>query len=323
MGEMAEKRRYLEFEQPLAELDAQIEHLKHFKLQGQVDVTSEIRALEAKSCTLLKSIFSSLTPYQIVQLSRHVNRPSTLHYIDFLFDDFIELQGDRTFLEDPAMVGGLASFEGQTIMVIGHRKGRNVQENMMRNFGMPRPEGYRKAYRLMKLAERWKLPLITFIDTPGAYPGIDAEERGQAVAIAENIILMTHLKIPILSVILGEGGSGGALAIGVADRLLMFQYSTYSVISPEGCAAITWKDGSYAPQAAEALCLTSDEILKTKVTDRVISEPLGGTHRDPWEASRLLATTLKEELENIMKIPIDQLLQKRYERYRSLGHYRG
>ena len=315
----ASHRRYLDFEEPLVEFDIQIAKLKQLPLQGRVDVSNEIKALEQKAGALLNSIFSNLTAYQVVQLSRHPNRPTTLDYIEFIFHDFVELRGDRVFMDDPAIVGGLASFGSQSVMVIGNQKGRNTQENMLRNFGMSKPEGYRKAHRLMRLAERWKLPVITLIDTPGAYPGIDAEERGQAVAIAENILLMTSLEVPILSVILGEGGSGGALAIGVADRLLMMQYATYSVISPEGCAAITWKDGKFASQAAEALKLTAKELVKMKIVDEVLEEPLGGAHRDSHFSAQKLKLTLEKELTSLIRQPISTLLKTRYQRYRNFG----
>jgi len=318
---MVEKRRYLEFEEPLKELDAQIAKLKTLKFQGSVDVTNEIKSLEKKANELLKSICSQLKPYEIVRLARHLDRPTTLDYVKMIFDDFFEFKGDRLFKEDEAIVGGLATFKKQTVMVIGHQKGRNTQENMIRNFGMPRPEGYRKALRLMKLAERWNFPIISFIDTPGAYPGIDAEERGQAQAIAENIITMTELKVPILCTILGEGGSGGALAIAVADRMIMMEYSIYSVISPEGCAAITWKDGAYASTAAEALQLTSKEIVKAGVADRIITEPLGGAHRDPHKAALRLKDVIEEELKNLCSLKTEELLRRRYERYRDIGEF--
>jgi len=313
------KRRYLEFEQPLAELDQQIAKLKNLKIQNRMDVGEEIKALEEKSHSLLESAFQNLTPYQIVQISRHPDRPTALDYIEQVFDDFVPLHGDRAMLEDRAIVGGLAELNGKSVMVIGQQKGKTTQENMTRNFGMPRPEGYRKALRWMKMAERFKLPLITFIDTPGAYPGIEAEERGQACAIAENILAMTDLQVPILSVVLGEGGSGGALAIAVCDRLLMFEYTTYSVISPEGCAAITWKDASFASKAAESLKLTAREILNAKVADTIIDEPLGGAHRDPIEAASRLKVALVHHLRELEGKEISQVYQDRYNRYRQLG----
>lgn len=315
------KRRYLEFERPLQELDGQIDQLKNLKLQGQVDVSQEIKALEKKSSDLLGSLFSSLSPYQIVQLARHPDRPTALDYSSIIFDDFFELSGDRKFMEDKAIVGGLASMDGIPVIFIAQQKGKSTQENQMRNFGMPRPEGYRKALRLMQLAEQWKIPLVTFIDTPGAFPGLEAEERGQAEAIASNILLMTDLKAPIVSVILGEGGSGGALAIAVSDCLLMMQYSIYSVISPEGCAAITWKDGAFAPRAAEALQLTSADIVKSKVADEIISEPLGGAHRDPLATGLALKSALKSKLLSLKSRSMEDLISQRYSRYRKLGPY--
>jgi len=308
------RRRYLEFEKPLQDLDAQIQQLKNLRLQGSVDVSSEIRALEAKSGELLESVCNSLTPYQIVQLARHPDRPT-----QFLFQDFVEFHGDRTFMDDSSIVGGIGGLDGVSCMILAHQKGRSTQENMQRNFGMPRPEGYRKAMRLMELAERFRLPLICLIDTPGAYPGIEAEERGQAQAIAESILKLTDLKTPIISVILGEGGSGGALALAVADKLLMLQYSIYSVISPEGCAAITWKDGAYASQAAEALRLTAKEILKAKVADRIVPEPLGGAHRDVYHAATQLKSAIQEELKSLSNQRLEDLIQKRFEKFRVLG----
>jgi len=318
---MVNKMRYLDFEEPLKELDHEISKLKSLKLQGGVDVTNEIKSLERKSNEILKEIFAKLEPYQVVRLSRHLDRPTTLDYISMIFDDFFELKGDRLFKEDESIVGGLATFNKKTLMLIGHQKGRNTQENMTRNFGMPRPEGYRKALRLMKLAERFKIPLITFIDTPGAYPGLEAEERGQAQAIADNIIKMTELKVPILSIILGEGGSGGALAIAVADRMIMMEYSIYSVISPEGCAAITWKDGSFASTAAKALQLTSKEIINVGVADSFIKEPLGGAHRDPHKTAQRLKDVIEQELKTLTKLTTEELLDRRYKRYREIGAF--
>jgi acetyl-CoA carboxylase carboxyl transferase subunit alpha len=315
------KRRYLEFEKPLADLDSQIAQLKSLKLQSGVDVSGEIRALETKSQELLSSLFQHLEPYQVVQLSRHPDRPTFLDYIEAIADDFIVLSGDRSFREDPALVGGIAEIAGESCMVLGHQKGKSTADNQIRNFGMPRPEGYRKALRLMEMAERYQLPLITFIDTPGAYPGIEAEERGQAESIAECILRMTDLNVPILSVVLGEGGSGGALAIAVADRLLMLEFTTYSVISPEGCAAITWKDAAFASKAAENLKLTAPEILKLGVADEIIGEPLGGVHRDPLEGARRLKEALVKHRQQLVGIDPKKLLQERYDRYRRLGAF--
>lgn len=314
-----DRRRYLEFEQPLAELDSQLSKLKDVRIQSNVDISSEIRRIEEKSAEMLKEIFAGLNSYQVVQLSRHPDRPNAKDYVNFVFDDFIELRGDRSFRDDQAIFGGLATFEGQSLMLIAHHKGKNTQENMQRNFGMPKPEGYRKALRLMKQAEAWKLPVVTFVDTPGAYPGLDAEERGQAEAIARNIFEMTGLRCPIISMIIGEGGSGGALAIAVADRVLMFEFATYSVISPEGCAAITWKDGSQASRAAEALKLGSKSVQELGVATGIIPEPLGGAHRDPRKAAESIRSKLSEELKSLRSMDIDELLEKRYDRYRKIG----
>lgn len=316
---MKKRRRYLEFEQPLAELDEQIAKLKDLKLQGNVDISSEIRELENKADELTKSICSKLSAYQKVQISRHPDRPNTLEYVQMIFDDFIEMHGDRAFREDSSIVGGLASLDQQSFMLIGHQKGKNTQDNMVRNFGMPRPEGYRKALRLMKQAEAWKIPILTFIDTPGAYPGLDAEERGQAEAIAKNIMEMAGLRTPIISVILGEGGSGGALALAVGDRLMMFEYSTYSVISPEGCAAITWKDPSFTAEAAEALCLTANQIQELGVSDEIIEESLGGAHRNPSYTAQRLKLAIQKALADLTKFDEDSLLEIRYERFRKMG----
>lgn len=314
-----QKRRYLEFEQGLADLDDQIAQLKNLKLQGQVDLSSEIRNLENKAEALLRSICANLTSYQKVQISRHPDRPGTIDYIRLIFDDFVEMHGDRSFRDDASIIGGLASLEGRSLMLIGHQKGKNTEENMKRNFGMPRPEGYRKALRLMKTAERWKIPVLTFIDTPGAYPGIDAEERGQAEAIARNIMKMFGLKIPTLACILGEGGSGGALALACADRVLMMEYSVYSVISPEGCAAITWKDGAHTAAAAEALKLTAKDNEALKVAERIVPEPLGGAHRNEFLAAQNLKSVLSEELDGLVKMSADKREEQRYLRYRGFG----
>lgn len=316
-----ERRRYLSFEQDLAELDEQIAKLKELKIHGDVDLTLEIRRLEQKSDALLKKVCEALTPYERVQISRHPDRPTMLDYVNFVFKDFFELKGDRNFREDAAIVGGLAELDGQSLIILGQQKGRNTQENVQRNFGMPRPEGYRKALRLMRLAERWKLPVISFVDTPGAYPGIDAEERGQAEAIAKNIMMMAGLKVPILTVILGEGGSGGALALAVCDRLLMFEYATYSVISPEGCAAITWKDASFTNRAAEALCLTAPDLIKFGIADELIAEPLGGAHRDPAKAGEYLKMAIEKNLKLFQEGTLEKTLELRYQRYRKIGRF--
>jgi acetyl-CoA carboxylase carboxyl transferase subunit alpha len=308
----------LEFERPIVDLERKIEELKQLR-SGNIDFSEEIRRLEQKASRLRDEIFADLTPWQVVQLSRHPARPYTLDYIGALMTDFVELHGDRQFRDDPAIVAGLARFEQQQIMVIGHQKGRNTRENMVRNFGMPGPEGYRKAKRLMELAARFNIPIITFIDTPGAYPGIGAEERGQAEAIAKNLEVMAGLPVPIIAVVTGEGGSGGALALGVANRILMLQYSIYSVISPEGCASILWKDGSKGPQAADVLHLRASDIRDLKVADEVIEEPAGGAHRNPQESARRLGDALRRHLGELRQLSPQQLLEQRYQKYRQAG----
>ncbi len=312
------KRRYLEFERSLQLLDDEIEKLRSMS-DPSLELGDEIESLERKSKKLLESISTSLSAYQVVQLSRHPDRPTTLDFVQYLADDFVELRGDRAFSDDQAVVGGLASFSGTTVMMLGHQKGKSTAENQMRNFGMPRPEGYRKALRLMKLAEQWKIPVITWIDTPGAYPGLDAEERGQAEAIARNIMEMSGLRVPIISVVIGEGGSGGALAIAVSDRLLMFQYATYSVISPEGCAAITWKDAAKASTAAQALKLSAQDALAFGICDVIVKEPLGGAHRDFVSAAQSLKPILERELASLVAVDESQLIIDRYNRLRSQG----
>jgi len=317
---MALKMAYvLDFERPLIELESKIEELKVLSETGAVNFASEIRRLEKQAKKLQEKIFGGLTRWQTVQLSRHGARPYFLDYLHYLFTDFCELSGDRCFADDMAMIGGLAKFEGQPVVVIGHQKGRNTKENMARNFGMPRPEGYRKARRLMELAARFSLPLFTFIDTPGAYPGIGAEERGQAEAIAVNLERMASLPVPILSTVIGEGGSGGALAIGVANRMLMLEHSIYSVISPEACSSILYRDASKAPRAAEALKLTAKDILELKVIDEVVPEPVGGAHRDKALAAKLLGEVLKKHHQQLSKMTPKQLIDDRYERFRSMG----
>jgi acetyl-CoA carboxylase carboxyl transferase subunit alpha len=308
----------LDFERPILDLERKIEELKQLRT-GNVDFSEEIDRLETKAARLREEIFADLTPWQVVQLSRHPARPYTLDYIERLMTDFVELHGDRLFRDDPAIVGGLAFFDHIPVMIIGHQKGRNTRENMFRNFGMPGPEGYRKAKRLMELAGRFSLPVITFIDTPGAYPGIGAEERGQAEAIAKNLEVMAGLPIPIISVVIGEGGSGGALALGVANRILMMQYSIYSVISPEGCASILWKDGAKAPQAADVLRLRARDILDLRVADEVIVEPPGGAHRDASVAAGLLGEALRRHLNELRALSPEQLVEQRYQKFRSTG----
>ncbi|MDT8402970.1 acetyl-CoA carboxylase carboxyltransferase subunit alpha [Sulfuriflexus sp.] len=312
---------FLEFEQPIAELEAKIEELRYVGDDSEINITDEIRRLQDKSRSLTESIFKSLTPWQVSQLARHPQRPYLLDYIERIFEDFEELHGDRAYADDRAIVGGLARLEGRPVMVIGQQKGRDTKEKLERNFGMPRPEGYRKALRLMQMAERFRLPVLTFIDTPGAYPGIDAEERGQSEAIARNLFVMAELKTPVICTVIGEGGSGGALAIGVGDRILMLEYSTYSVISPEGCASILWKSAEKAADAAAAMGITAERLKELGLVDGIIKEPLGGAHRDIDAMARTLKTTLLETLEGIGGIPTDRLLEQRYERLSRFGNY--
>lgn len=314
---------FLEFERPIAELEAKIEELRLVGDDAEINIQEEITRLQAKSKSLTESVFSSLTPWQISQLARHPLRPYLLDYIQRLFVDFQELHGDRTFADDHAIVGGLARLEGRPMMVVGHQKGRDTKEKLFRNFGMPRPEGYRRALRLMKMAERFRLPILTFIDTPGAYPGVDAEERGQSEAIARNLLEMAGLRTPIISTVIGEGGSGGALAVGVGDRLLMLQYSTYSVISPEGCASILWKSADKAPLAAEAMGITSDRLKEQGLIDEIIPEPLGGAHRDVETMSKRMKQTLLDHLARLEQLSMDQLLENRYQRIMGYGQYSG
>lgn len=311
---------YLDFEQPIAELESKIEELRAVGHDTEINIGEEIQQLEAKNRELTHSIFSDLSAWQVSQLSRHPKRPYTLDYIEHIFTDFDELHGDRTFADDPAIVGGIARLNDEPVMIIGHQKGRAVKEKVHRNFGMPKPEGYRKALRLMETAERFKLPILTFIDTPGAYPGIDAEERGQSEAIARNLLVMSALKVPIISTVIGEGGSGGALAIGVCDTLLMLKYSTYSVISPEGCASILWKSAEHAPLAAEAMGLTASRLFELGLVDRVIDEPLGGAHRDHDTMAASVKLVLSEALDRLKGKPADQLLEERYQRLMSFGY---
>jgi len=310
---------YLDFEQPIAELEDKIEALESVK--DDVDIAKEMDSLKTKSEQLTTKIFSSLSDWQISQLARHPQRLYTQDYIDKIFDEFTELCGDRAFANDHSLIGGIAKMDGLTFMFIGQQKGRSTKDKIYHNFGMTRPEGYRKALRLMKMAEKFSLPVITFIDTPGAYPGIGAEERGQSEAIAKNLFEMSTLKTPILSVVIGEGGSGGALAIGLCDTMMMFEYSIYSVISPEGCASILYKDASKAAIAAESLKLTSKHLKKHKLIDKIIPEPLGGIHRDPETASKFLKKALIKELNNLSEIPIKQLLEERHEKLLSFGRF--
>jgi len=311
---------FLDFEQPIAELEAKIEELRYVGDDADINISEEIARLQSKSNTLTESIFSSLTPWQISQLARHPQRPYTLDYLDRIVDGFEELHGDRTYSDDPAIVSGVARLDGEPVMIIGHQKGRDTREKVRRNFGMPRPEGYRKALRLMETAERFHMPVLTFIDTPGAYPGIGAEERGQSEAIARNLFVMSKLRVPVLATVIGEGGSGGALAIGVGDRVLMLQYSTYSVISPEGCASILWKSAEKAADAAEAMGITSGRLLELDLIDEVIEEPLGGAHRDSVLMAERLREALIANLSKLRSVPIDELVDRRYRRLMQFGH---
>jgi acetyl-CoA carboxylase carboxyl transferase subunit alpha len=310
---------FLDFEQPIAELEAKIEELKHVTSESEVNIQDEINRLQAKSRQLTTSIFANLTPWQITQLARHPHRPYTLDYVQSIFSDFSELHGDRMYADDLAIVGGLGRLDHRPVMIIGHQKGRDTKERVRRNYGMPKPEGYRKALRLMRLAERFGLPLVTLIDTQGAYPGVGAEERGQSEAIARNLFEMSVLSVPIVTVVTGEGGSGGALAIGVCDRLLMLQYSTYSVISPEGCASILWKSQDKKEAAAEALNLTADRLNKLGLVDEVVEEPLGGAHRDPMETAHRLKAAIIRHLEQLEAMPRDELRASRSARIGSFG----
>ncbi len=313
---------FLDFEQPIAELEAKIEELRYVGDDAELNINEEISKLEGKCKNLTESIFAKLSPWQVAQLARHPRRPYTLDYVERLFSDFQELHGDRTFADDPAIVCGMARFEGRAVVVIGHQKGRDTKEKIRRNFGMPKPEGYRKALRVMKLAERFGMPVLTFIDTSGAYPGVEAEERGQSEAIARNLFEMAELKTPIICTVIGEGGSGGALAIGVGDRVMMLQHSTYSVISPEGCASILWKSADRAAEAAEALGITSERLKELGLIDEIIPEPLGGAHRNVDAVARNIKAALKEALDNLGALPVDKLLDLRYQRLMSYGEFK-
>lgn len=311
---------FLEFEQPIAELEAKIEELRLVGNGSEINISDEVGKLQEKSITLTENIFSKLSPWQISQISRHPRRPYSLDYIARLFVEFDELHGDRAFADDPAIVGGVGRLDGRPVMVIGHQKGREVKEKVRRNFGMPKPEGYRKALRLMEMAERFRMPILTFIDTPGAFPGIDAEERGQSEAIARNLLVMSRLKVPIIATVIGEGGSGGALAIGVCDHLQMLEFSTYSVISPEGCASILWRSADKAPEAAEAMGLTADRLHDVGIVDQVIKEPLGGAHRDYDQAAEAIRRALTGALEELDELPEAELIERRYQRLMSYGN---
>ena len=312
---------YLDFEQPIADLEAKIQELRNASTGPAVNVEAEVNALSDKLRKRTALIFRDLTPWQVSQLARHPQRPYTLDYIRMFCDEFQELAGDRAYADDKAIVGGLGRINGRSVMIIGPQKGRDTRTKVARNFGMPRPEGYRKALRLMKMAERFNIPLLTFIDTPGAYPGIGAEERGQSEAIARNLLEMSELKIPVICTVIGEGGSGGALAIGVGDRTLMLQYGTYSVISPEGCASILWKDAGRAKDAAEQLGLTAPRLKALGLVDKVVREPTGGAHRNPQQMGKRLKAVLLNELEALEQMSLDELLKRRYARLRSYGAY--
>jgi acetyl-CoA carboxylase carboxyl transferase subunit alpha len=312
---------FLDFEQPIAELDAKIQELTHAGQGNALDISDEIVKLRDKLRIKTADIYKNLTPWQVTQLSRHPGRPYTNDYIETICDEFHELAGDRMYADDPAIVAGLGRIGGRAVMIIGHQKGRDIKSKVRRNFGMPRPEGYRKALRLMKMAERFHLPLLTFIDTPGAYPGVGAEERGQSEAIARNLLEMAELRTPIVCTVIGEGGSGGALAIGVGDRTIMLQYSTYSVISPEGCASILWKSADKARDAAEALGLTAPRLKELGLVDKIVREPTGGAHRNPKAMARRLKAVLLNELDALEQLPTDELLEQRYQRLRRYGAY--
>ncbi len=314
-------RPYLEFERPLVELEKKISDMKDFSVGESIELDGEIASLEKKLARLREDVYSRLTRWQRVLLSRHPKRPYTLDYIRMITTDFVELHGDRCFADDLAMIGGFAKIDNQPVLVIGQQKGRDTKQKLARNFGMAHPEGYRKALRLFKLAEKFEIPIIVLIDTPGAYPGIGAEERGQAEAIAHNIREMARLRVPIVVVIIGEGASGGALGIGVGDVVMMLEYAWYSVISPEGCAAILWRDAAKAPEAAEALKVTSDDLIKLKVVDKVISEPEGGAHRDPTATAQLVKKEIVAALKELQTKPVEQLLQDRLAKYRSIGEF--
>ncbi|HEX4985112.1 MAG TPA: acetyl-CoA carboxylase carboxyltransferase subunit alpha [Burkholderiales bacterium] len=316
------KTTFLDFEQPIAELEAKIEELRYVQDDSAVDISEEISRLQKKSSTLTRDIYAKLSAWQISQVARHPQRPYSLDYFQNLFTDFEELQGDRAFAEDPSIVGGLARFGSQTVMVIGHQKGRDTKDKLYRNFGMPKPEGYRKALRLMKLAEKFNLPVMTFVDTPGAHPGVGAEERGQSEAIGRNLYAMSELRVPVVVTIIGEGGSGGALAIAVGDVTLMLQYSIYSVISPEGCASILWKSADKAPDAAETLGITASRLKTLGLVDRVVAEPPGGAHRDPGAIMQTLRKALMDALSEVQARPIDKLVEARFERLMAQGKFK-
>lgn len=316
------KTTFLDFEQPIADLETKIEELRFVQDDSAVDISEEIARLEVKRQALTKEVYSKLTPWQIAQVARHANRPYTLDYVEHIFTDFTELHGDRAFADDQAIIGGIARFNGRSCMVIGHQKGRDTKEKIARNFGMPRPEGYRKALRLMKLAEKFGMPVFTFVDTPGAYPGIDAEERGQSEAIGHNLYAMAELRVPIIATVIGEGGSGGALAIAVADQLNMLQFSTYSVISPEGCASILWKSADKASEAAEIMGITAARLKSLGLIDKIVNEPIGGAHRDHRAMAVTLKRALQEALRQLSELAPQELTERRFERLLSYGKFK-
>jgi acetyl-CoA carboxylase carboxyl transferase subunit alpha len=316
------KTTFLEFEHPIAELEQRIEELRYVQDDSAADISEEIQRLTKRSQSLTKDIYGKLTPWQVAQVARHPQRPYTLDYVQALFTHFEELHGDRAFSDDPSIVGGLARFGGEACVVIGHQKGRDTKEKILRNFGMPKPEGYRKALRLMKLAEKFALPVFTFVDTPGAYPGIDAEERGQSEAIGRNLFEMARLRAPIIATVIGEGGSGGALAIAVGDVVMMLQYATYSVISPEGCASILWRSADKAPDAAEALAITAGRLKALGLVDRIVPEPLGGAHRDPQASAQSLKKALAEALKQVQEKKPKELVEERLERLMGYGKFK-
>ena len=314
--------KFLDFEQPIAELEAKIEELRYVGDDSEININEEVARLKSKSAALTKNIFSKLSPWQIARVARHESRPYTLDYLTMISPDFQELHGDRMYADDPAIIGGVGRIDGRPVMFIGHQKGRDTKERVRRNYGMPKPEGYRKAQRLMRLAEKFKLPVVTFIDTPGAYPGVGAEERGQSEAIAFSLYLMAGLKTPIISVVIGEGGSGGALAIGVCDRLLMLQYSIYSVISPEGCASILWKSADRAEDAAEAMRITASSLSEYKLVDDILEEPLGGAHRNPKQMAEVIRNAVLRHLGDLDRLSTEQLLDQRQQKLASFGQFK-
>src|SRR5437588_4192807 len=316
------KTAFLDFEQPIAELEAKIEELRFAQEDSATDISEEIQRLQKKSATLTKEIYAKLTPWQVAQVARHPQRPYTLDYVAALFSDFEELHGDRSFADDPSIVGGLAALNGQSVILIGHQKGRDTKEKIFRNFGMPRPEGYRKAMRLVRLAERFGIPVLSFVDTPGAYPGIGAEERGQAEAIGRNLYVMAELRVPFVCTVIGEGGSGGALAIAVGDVVMMLQYATYSVISPEGCASILWRSADQAPEAADVLGITAGRLKTLGLIDKIVAEPLGGAHRDPQATAQALRKALAEALKQLQEKRPKELVEQRLERVMAYGKFK-